>query len=63
MSSSRTSFAVLSAYLGTAEASSGQGADRLCRFRCARGEACEAAAAVDGPPRVSINDVKPAALP
>ena len=36
--------ALLSAYLGIAEASSRQGADRLCRFRCARGEACEAAA-------------------
>jgi len=33
--------ALLSAYLGIAEASSRQGADRLCRFRCARGEACE----------------------
>ena len=38
----------LSAYLGIAEASSRQGADRLCRFRCARGEACEAAAALEG---------------
>jgi four helix bundle protein len=34
--------------LGIAEASSRQGADRLCRFRCARGEACEAAAALEG---------------
>ena len=25
-----------------------QGADRPCRFRCARGEACEAAAALEG---------------
>jgi len=33
---------------GIAEASSRQGADRLCRFRCARGEACEAAAALEG---------------
>jgi four helix bundle protein len=40
--------ALLSAYLGIAEASSRQGADRLCRFRCARGEACEAAAALEG---------------
>ena len=40
--------ALLSAYLGIAEASRRQGADRLCRFRCARGEACEAAAALDG---------------
>jgi hypothetical protein len=29
---------------GIAEAPSQQGADRLYRFRCARGEACEAAA-------------------
>jgi hypothetical protein len=34
--------------LGIAEASSRQCADRLCRFRCARGEACEAAAALEG---------------
>jgi four helix bundle protein len=40
--------ALLSAYLGIAEASSRQGGDRLCRFRCARGEACEAAAALEG---------------
>jgi len=40
--------ALLSAYLGIAEASSRQGADRLCRFRCARGEACEPAAALEG---------------
>jgi four helix bundle protein len=40
--------ALLSAYLGIAEASSRQGADRLCRFRCARGEASEAAAALEG---------------
>ena len=39
--------ALLSAYLGVAEASSRQGADRLCRFRCARGEACESAAALE----------------
>ena len=25
-----------------------EGADRLCRFRCARGEACEAAAELEG---------------
>jgi four helix bundle protein len=40
--------ALLSAYLGIAEASSRQGADRLCRFRWARGEACEAAAVLEG---------------
>lgn len=39
--------ALLSAYLGVAEASSRTGADRLARFRCARGEAAEAAAALD----------------
>jgi four helix bundle protein len=40
--------ALLSAYLGIAEASSRKDADRLSRFRCARGEASEAAAALEG---------------
>ena len=39
--------ALLSAFLGIAEAASRSGADRLARFRCARGEASEAAAALD----------------
>jgi four helix bundle protein len=39
--------ALLAAYLGIAEASGRQGQDRLARFRCARGEAAEAAAAVE----------------
>ena len=39
--------ALLSALLGVAEAASRSGADRLARFRCARGEASEAAAALD----------------
>jgi four helix bundle protein len=39
--------ALLAAYLGIAEASSRQGHDRLARFRCARGEASEAAAAIE----------------
>jgi four helix bundle protein len=39
--------AQLSAFLGVAEAASRSGADRLARFRCARGEASEAAAALD----------------
>ena len=39
--------ALLAAYLGIAEASSRQGQDRLARFRCARGEASEAAAAIE----------------
>jgi four helix bundle protein len=39
--------ALLSAYLGIAEASSRHGHDRLARFRCARGEAAEAAAAIE----------------
>ena len=39
--------ALLSAYLGVAEAASRTGADRIARFRCARGEAAEAAAALD----------------
>jgi four helix bundle protein len=38
---------LLSAFLGVAEAASRSGADRLARFRCARGEASEAAAALD----------------
>ena len=48
----RDPFAVLfrwpvSAFLGVAEAAARSGADRLARFRCARGEASEAAAALD----------------
>ena len=39
--------ALLSAHLGVAEAASRAGADRRCRFRCARGEASEAAAALE----------------
>ncbi len=39
--------ALLSAFLGVAEAASRTGADRIARFRCARGEAAEAAAALD----------------
>ena len=39
--------AVLAAFLGIAEASSRTGADRMARFRCARGEASEAAAALE----------------
>jgi four helix bundle protein len=39
--------ALLSAFLGVAEAASRSGADRLARFRCSRGEASEAAAALD----------------
>jgi len=39
--------ALMSAFLGIAEAASRSGADRLARFRCARGEASEAAAALD----------------
>jgi four helix bundle protein len=39
--------ALLSAFLGIAEAASRSGADRLSRFRCARGETSEAAAALD----------------
>ena len=39
--------ALLAAYLGVAEASSRQGHDRMARFRCARGEASEAAAALE----------------
>jgi four helix bundle protein len=39
--------ALLSAHLGVAEAASRDGADRTARFRCARGEASEAAAALE----------------
>jgi four helix bundle protein len=39
--------ALLSAFLGVAEAAGRTGADRLARFRCARGEASEAAAALE----------------
>jgi four helix bundle protein len=39
--------ALLSAYLGVAEAANRTGKDRLSRFRCARAEAAEAAAALD----------------
>jgi four helix bundle protein len=38
---------LLAAFLGIAEGSSRTGADRLARFRCARGEASEAAAALE----------------
>jgi four helix bundle protein len=39
--------ALLSAYLGVAEAASRSGATLAARFRCARGEASEAAAALE----------------
>ena len=39
--------ALLSAYLGVAEAANRTGKDRTARFRCARAEAAEAAAALD----------------
>lgn len=39
--------ALLSAYLGVAEGACRTGADRRARFRCARGEAAEAAAALE----------------
>ena len=39
--------ALLSAFLGVAEAAARSGADRLARFRCARGETSQAAAALD----------------
>jgi four helix bundle protein len=39
--------ALLSAYLGVAEAANRTGKDRFARFRCARAEAAEAAAALD----------------
>ena len=39
--------ALLSTFLGIEEASNRSGSDRLARFRCARGEASEAAAALE----------------
>ena len=39
--------ALLARFLGIADASSRSGSDRLARFRCARGEASEAAAALE----------------
>ena len=39
--------ALLAAFLGIAEGSSRFGNDRIARFRCARGEASEAAAAME----------------
>ena len=39
--------ALLSAYLQIAEAAARYGADRIARFRVARGEVCEAAAGVE----------------
>lgn len=50
--------ALLSAYLGVAEAASRDGADRTARFRCARGEASEAAAALEA---VELLGLAPAA--
>ena len=48
--------ALLSAYLGVAEAANRTGKDRLARFRCSRAEAAEAAAALDA---VAILDLAP----
>ena len=45
--SDRLRSALLSAFLGVAEAASRSGADRLSRFRCSRGVASEAAAGLD----------------
>jgi len=50
--------ALLSAYLGVAEAANRTGKDRMARFRCARAEAAEAAAALDA---VVILQLAPAA--
>ena len=49
--------ALLSAYLGVAEAANRTGKDRQARFRCARAEAAEAAAALDA---VVILELAPA---
>lgn len=48
--------ALLSAYLNVAEAASREGADRRARFRTARGEASEAAAAADAVVMLELGD-------
>lgn len=50
--------ALLSAHLQIAEAASRTGADRAARFRCARGEASEAAAALEA---ITLLELLPAA--
>jgi four helix bundle protein len=55
--------ALLSAYLQTAEAASRSGAERAARFRGARGEAGEAAAALQAAARLALapsSQVQPA---
>jgi four helix bundle protein len=46
--------ALSGAYLQTTEAAARTGADRLSRFRCARAEACEAAAALEALARLKL---------
>jgi len=48
--------ALSGAYLQTTEAAARSGADRLSRFRCARAEACEAAAALEALARLKLVD-------
>jgi four helix bundle protein len=50
--------ALLSSYLNIAEASSRTGKDRQARFRCSRGEASEAAAAVEAIALLSLAPVE-----
>lgn len=50
--------ALLSAHLGIAEAASRTGADRRARFRCARGEASEAAAALEAATALALAPVE-----
>ena len=46
--------ALQGAFLQTSEAAARRGADRLARFRSARGEACEAAAAIEATVRLGL---------
>ena len=46
--------ALQGAFLQTSEAAARRGADRLARFRSARGEACEAAACIEATVRLGL---------
>jgi four helix bundle protein len=46
--------ALAGAFLQTTEAAARTGADRLARFRAARGEVCEAAGALEAMPRLGL---------
>jgi hypothetical protein len=48
--------ALTGAFLQTTEAAARTGADRMARFRAARGEACEAAGAIEALDRLGVAD-------